>query len=31
MGDVVAYWLRHYAINRKVVDSRPDEMNELFF
>jgi hypothetical protein len=23
----VAYWLRHYATNRKVAGSRPDEVN----
>jgi hypothetical protein len=23
----VAWWLRHYATNRKVADSMPDEVN----
>jgi hypothetical protein len=27
---VIAKWLRHYAITRKVVGSRPDEVNEFF-
>jgi hypothetical protein len=25
--DAVARWLRHYATNRKVAASRPDEVN----
>jgi hypothetical protein len=28
-GHAVALWLRHYAINRKVAGSRPDEVNFL--
>jgi hypothetical protein len=28
-GDAVEYQLRHYATSRKVVDSRPDEVNEI--
>jgi hypothetical protein len=27
---VVAYWLRHYATNRKIVCSKPHEVNEFF-
>jgi hypothetical protein len=26
-GHAIAWWLRHYATNRKVVGSRPDEVN----
>jgi hypothetical protein len=26
-GHAVAYWLRHYATNRKVAGSIPDEVN----
>jgi hypothetical protein len=29
-GHAVAEWLRHYATNRKVTGSRPDEVNEFF-
>jgi hypothetical protein len=27
---VVAWWLRHYDKSRKVVGSKPDEVNEFF-
>jgi hypothetical protein len=30
MGHAIAYWLRHYATNRKVAGLRPDEVNEFF-
>jgi hypothetical protein len=30
-GHAVAYWLRHYATNRKVAGSIPDEVNFLIY
>jgi hypothetical protein len=27
----IAYWLRHYATNRKAVGSKLNEVNEFFF
>jgi hypothetical protein len=30
MGHAVAQWLKHSATSRKIVGSRPDEINELF-
>jgi hypothetical protein len=29
-GRAVAYWLRHYATDRKVAGPRPDEVNDFF-
>jgi hypothetical protein len=29
-GHSVAKWLRHFATNKKVAGSIPDEVNELF-
>jgi hypothetical protein len=29
-SDKVAEWLRHYTTSRKVMGSRPDEVNEFF-
>jgi hypothetical protein len=30
-GHLVAYWLRHYATNRKATGSIPDEVNFLIY
>jgi hypothetical protein len=29
-GHTVPYWLRHYAMSRKVAGSRPDKVIEFF-
>jgi hypothetical protein len=30
LGHAIPQWLRYYATSRKVADTRPDEVNELF-